>query len=341
MSNGELNFQEIRKKIYDCEVIPELTVTSILLRLIDVLNRENNVILLTSPIIICGDIHGQLHDLVKLFSVSNGFQQDDMQFETLNKKYLFMGDYVDRGYHSLNTFLFLATLKLEFPHLIWLLRGNHESRQVSHTYGFYNETVANYGHSGIWTLCNDTFDLLPLAALVDSDIFCLHGGLSPSLPLIERISLIDRQNEIPTDGPFADICWSDPDEKIKTFRQNSRGAGFLFGKDQCVAFNRINRLRMVCRSHQLAQEGYHKFFGDEKYTPDWRLITVWSAPDYSYRSGNKASVLHVNDNEITQHQDNNMIVSGPYVINIFDKSSDKKRIPPDTEIPIASSYYFT
>ena len=98
---------------------------------------------------------------------------------------------------------------------------------------------------------------------------------------------------------------------------------------------------MVCRSHQLAQEGYHKFFGDEKYTPDWRLITVWSAPDYSYRSGNKASVLHVNDNEITQHQDNNMIVSGPYVINIFDKSSDKKRIPPDTEIPIASSYYFT
>ncbi|OHT15190.1 hypothetical protein TRFO_14378 [Tritrichomonas foetus] len=328
MSESDLNLSEIRESIYKCEVINEDKVTRLLLKLIDILNRENNVLLLSSPIIICGDIHGQLFDLVKLFKVSKGMDENQ---QWTNKKYLFMGDYVDRGYHSLNTFLYLVTLKIEHPYDVSLLRGNHESRQISHSYGFYNEIMANYGHSGLWTMCNDAFDLLPLAALVDADIFCVHGGISPSLPLIERISLIDRQNEIPNDGPFADLCWSDPDERVKTYIHNSRGAGFLFGRDQCTAFNRINRLRMVCRSHQLAMDGYQKYFGNTDFTPDWRLITVWSAPDYSYRSGNKASVLHVNDNDFMEN--------GKYYLNVFEKSEDRVD-PKKDELPIMS-YYFT
>lgn len=327
---SDFHFEKLREDIFNCNVIDEETVTHLLMKFNDIINHENNVLLLTSPIVICGDIHGQMYDLFKLFEVSHGM--DEHHRWNNSKKYLFMGDYVDRGYHSLNTFLLLVSLKVEHPNSIFLLRGNHESRQISHTYGFYNEIVANYGHSGLWTMCNDTFDLLPIAALVDSDIFCVHGGLSPSLPLIERISLIDRQQEIPMEGPFTDICWSDPDQAMKQFQQNTRGAGYLFGKDQCTLFNRINRLRMVCRSHQLAMDGYAKFFGDSERFPDWRLITIWSAPDYTYRSGNLASVMHVNDTEAE-------FSDSQYHLNVFDKSEERKT-PSENELPIMS-FYFT
>ena len=121
---SEFDFEGIRKKIFDCKVIEEEEVARLLLKLNDILNRENNILLLTSPIIICGDIHGQMYDLVHLFQVSGGF--DDEKNWTDKKKYLFMGDYVDRGYHSLNTFLLLVTLKVQYPFKISLLRGNHE-----------------------------------------------------------------------------------------------------------------------------------------------------------------------------------------------------------------------
>jgi diadenosine tetraphosphatase ApaH/serine/threonine PP2A family protein phosphatase len=201
-----------------------------------------------------------------------------------------MGDYVDRGYHSLNTFLYLVCLKLEFPDSIYLLRGNHESRQISNRYGFYHECILNSGHAGLWMLCNEVFDLLPMGALIDHDVFCVHGGLSPKLPMLERISLLDRQQEIPQTGPLADLCWSDP-ENVTAWRENARGAGYLFGPNETTKFTRLNRLDFIARSHQLAQEGFVEYFAGPEPTRGYRLITVWSAPDYSYRSGNKAAVL--------------------------------------------------
>lgn len=111
--SSDFNFEGIRQDIFDCKVIPEETVARLLLKLNDLLNRENNILLLTSPIVICGDIHGQMYDLVKLFEISGGF--DKKKNWTNKKKYLFMGDYVDRGYHSLNTFLLLVTLKVQYP----------------------------------------------------------------------------------------------------------------------------------------------------------------------------------------------------------------------------------
>jgi hypothetical protein len=140
------------------------------------------------------------------------------------KRFLFVGDYVDRGWHSLNTFLYLVCLKLEFPECVYMLRGNHESRQVSTRYGFYHEIILNYGHAGLWMMCMECFDLLPMAALIDTDVFCVHGGLSPKIPMIEKVSLLDRRVELPPQGPLADICWSDP-ESVSTWRENTRGAG--------------------------------------------------------------------------------------------------------------------
>ncbi|KAH0787181.1 Ser/Thr protein phosphatase [Histomonas meleagridis] len=295
--------------------------------MLEILIKENNVLLIKSPIVICGDIHGQFDDLLKLFQISGGIDIVDSTLIFKGQKYLFMGDYVDRGYYSLNTFLLLCCLKLQNPDKIFLLRGNHECRRVSYTYGFYNEIMLKYGHSSLWIMCNDVFDLLPMAALIDNDIFCVHGGLSPDIPLIECISMYNRKVEVPETGPFADLCWSDPDE-VKRFKSNGRGAGYLFGKPQVVKFNRLNRLRAICRSHQLAMKGYEKYFGNITSEPDVQLITVWSAPNYAYRSGNVASIMKLRFEDEEE----------PYSLHIFEQDENYVRPTPE-ETPVVSFYF--
>eukprot|EP00494_Astrolonche_serrata_P023809 UN24067 len=123
-----------------------------------------------------------------------------------------MGDFVDRGYHSLETMSLLILLKCIYPSKIILIRGNHESRTVTKTYGFYDEILKKYGSVKCWITCTDLFDLIPLSALINKKILCVHGGLSPEVSNIDHIRLIRRQQEIPSNGPFCDIVWSDPDD---------------------------------------------------------------------------------------------------------------------------------
>ena len=249
-------------------------------KLMEVLYQEGTVHPLSLPIIICGDIHGQLYDLFELFRISGGPE---------NNKYLFLGDYVDRGYYSLETFSYLACLKLKYPENIYLLRGNHECRQVNQMYGFYDECLNIYGHAGLWRLCNEVFDLLPISALVANKIFCVHGGLSPEIKLIEQIPLLERQDELPNSGPLADLTWSDPEE-IEGWGINQRGAGWLFGINPTHEFCLNNNIDLIVRAHQLAMSGYEYHFKETQ------LVTVWSAPNYMYRSGNDASVLKIDEN---------------------------------------------
>jgi len=246
----------------------------------EILYQEGTIHPLSLPITICGDIHGQLYDLFELFNVSGGPQ---------NNKYLFLGDYVDRGYFSLETFLYLACMKLKYPENVYLLRGNHECRQVNQLYGFYDECVNLYGHAGVWRLCNEVFDLLPIGATVDNRIFCVHGGLSPDIKLIDQVALIERQDELPSNGPMADLTWSDPDD-IEGWAVNQRGAGWLFGIHPTHDFCHNNDINLIVRAHQLATKGYQWHFNEEQ------LVTVWSAPNYMYRSGNDASVLKIDEN---------------------------------------------
>ena len=308
---SEFNIDSIIQTLRDGNLLPEKTLIDLLLKLMEVLYTESNVLELQSPITICGDIHGQLYDLFELFKVS-------CENEVIgNTKFLFMGDYVDRGWFSIETFAYLAALKLKYKGQFFLLRGNHECRQVNQAYGFYNEIQFNYGHAGIWTLCNEVFDLLPMAAVIDGDVFSVHGGLSPKIALIESISLLDRQNELPQVGPLCDLCWSDPEE-VEHWHENQRGAGYLFGGPQTTEFCHLNNIKLITRSHQIAMEGYQKFFGDQ-------LITVWSAPNYMYRSGNLASVMKYKGRD----QQYELAIFGPC-------PNDKRKIP--EEIP--TSNYF-
>ena len=215
--------------------------------------------------------------------------------------YLFLGDFVDRGYYSVETFLLLLALKVRYPDRITLIRGNHESRQITQVYGFYDECLRKYGSVNVWRYCTEIFDYLSLAAIVDERIFCVHGGLSPSLNTIDQMHMLDRKQEVPHEGPMADLMWSDPEEQ-DGWGISPRGAGYLFGGDVVAKFNEINNLTLIARAHQLVMEGYKTMFpapGKPAGQND-SLVTVWSAPNYCYRCGNVAAILELDEN-LQQH----------------------------------------
>jgi hypothetical protein len=168
-------------------VIGELTVCRIFDKLNEILIREDNAVSVQSPVTICGDIHGQYEDLLELFRIAN--------YDILNadhQRFIFMGDYVDRGKYSLNTILLLAIIKVRHPDRIFLLRGNHESRRVTRQYGFYSEILVHYGHAGLHQKCMEVFDLMPIMAVTDSDVVSMHGRLSPRLFFVGCIFCVCR-----------------------------------------------------------------------------------------------------------------------------------------------------
>jgi diadenosine tetraphosphatase ApaH/serine/threonine PP2A family protein phosphatase len=288
---------------------------SLLRKLGEILHTEPNVLYLDAPITVCGDIHGQLLDLFSLFETSgNNFG---------HQKYLFLGDYVDRGYSSLETFLYLAFLKIKYSNTFFILRGNHESRQVNQMYGLFQECANLYGHGGSWHLLNDVFDLLPIAAVIDNRIFCVHGGLSPHVKFVEQIFTFNRRKEIETDDPIADLTWSDP-ENVPRFGPGRRGIGHVFGPTQTKQFlhnNRLGRIDaprespahgFIARAHQIAHQGFAWLHEDG-------VVIVWSAPNYMYTSGNIASVMKVDPRSDLRFQ-------------LFDKDPASDVKPPDATI---------
>lgn len=248
----------------------------------EILIEEGNIQTLDTPITMCGDIHGQLHDVLTLFKTGG---------ECPDTKYLFMGDFVDRGFYSVETFLLLMSLKVRYPDRIFLIRGNHETRQITTVYGFYDECLRKYGSVNVWRYCCEVFDYISLGAIVGGrkgGVFCIHGGLSPVIDTIDQIKLINRKQEVPHEGAMCDLLWSDP-EDINSWALSPRGAGFLFGIDEVKRFSHQNNISLIARAHQLVMEGYKEMF-------DKALVTVWSAPNYCYRCGNIASVLALDDN---------------------------------------------
>eukprot|EP00826_Nyctotherus_ovalis_P053210 TRINITY_DN687_c0_g1_i7.p1 TRINITY_DN687_c0_g1~~TRINITY_DN687_c0_g1_i7.p1 ORF type:complete len:251 (+),score=69.84 TRINITY_DN687_c0_g1_i7:157-909(+) len=214
---------------------------------------EYNIVNVDAPVTICGDIHGQYFDLFELFKTGG---------ESPDTNYVFLGDFVDRGYSSVETFLLLLALKIRYPDRLTFLRGNHESRQITQVYGFYDEVLKKYGSITVWKECTDLFDYLPLACTVEGKVFCVHGGLSPNVNKLDDIMQITRNQEIPHEGPMCDLVWSDPGGNLEDhvditgWSQSSRGAGFVFGKDVVEKFNHTNGIDLICRSHQLVQAGY-------------------------------------------------------------------------------------
>ncbi|KAK4085674.1 uncharacterized protein Triagg1_664 [Trichoderma aggressivum f. europaeum] len=305
---SSVDLDECISRLYKKELLAESVIEAVCAKTKELLMRESNVVHVKAPITVVGDIHGQFYDLIEIFRIG-GYCPDT--------NYLFLvhvhvhahthpvacplargicgvdsleipaGDYVDRGMFSVETISLLVCLKLRYPERVHLIRGNHESRGVTQSYGFYTECSRKYGNANVWHYFTDMFDFLTLSVVIDNQIFCVHGGLSPSIHSIDQIKIIDRFREIPHEGPMADLVWSDPDPDRDEFSLSPRGAGYTFGAQVVKKFLAVNNMSHILRAHQLCQEGFQVLYDD-------RLSTVWSAPNYCYRCGNMASVLEVN-----------------------------------------------
>jgi serine/threonine-protein phosphatase PP1 catalytic subunit len=201
--------------------------------------------------------------------------------------YLFLGDYVDRGHNSVETLSYLLALKIKYPKKIWLLRGNHETTEISRLYGFLAECGIRYSHS-LWEKYTEVFRWLPLAAVISERIFCVHGGLSPELTDVQDIARLARPLDIPDQGMLTDLLWADPSNEHMGFMPSERGTSYTFGSDKVEEFLEKHDFDLLCRAHQVVTPGY-----EFPFHPIQSTLTVFSAPDYCEEFGNRGAMLKV------------------------------------------------
>ncbi|EWC47486.1 serine phosphatase 2B catalytic subunit [Drechslerella stenobrocha 248] len=266
----------------------------------EILRQEPNLLEMDAPITVCGDVHGQYYDLMKLFEV--GGNPEDT-------RYLFLGDYVDRGYFSIECVLYLWALKIHYPNTLWLLRGNHECRHLTDYFTFKLECKHKYTEK-VYDACTESFCSLPLAAVMNKQFLCIHGGLSPELLTLDDIRAIDRFREPPTQGLMCDILWSDPLEEFgqeKTgdfFTHNHvRGCSYFFSYPAACNFLEKNGLLSVIRAHEAQDAGY-RMYRKTKTTGFPSVMTIFSAPNYLDVYNNKAAVLKYENNVMNIRQFN-------------------------------------
>jgi len=278
-SAPSLDIDRCIQQLTECKPLLESEVVQVCELAKAILSKESNCHPVRCPVTISGDIHGQFHDLMELFRIG-GFPPDT--------NYLFLGDYVDRGYFSVECITLLLCFKVRFKERVTCLRGNHESRQITQIYGFYDECARKYNSPNAWKTFTDLFDYLPLTALVENKIFAQHGGLSPNIESLDEVRKIDRVQEVPHEGPMCDLLWSDPEDRLG-WGVSPRGAGYTFGQDVSEKFNQANGLSLIARAHQLIMEGYN-------WCHDQQVVTIFSAPNYCYRCGNQAALMEVDEN---------------------------------------------
>ncbi|SNX82281.1 calcineurin catalytic subunit [Melanopsichium pennsylvanicum] len=272
----------------------------ILTRATEILRQEPNLLEVDAPITVCGDIHGQYYDLMKLFEVGGN---------PADTRYLFLGDYVDRGYFSIECVLYLWALKIWYPDTLFLLRGNHECRHLTDYFTFKLECKHKYSEE-IYDLCMESFCTLPLAAVMNKQFLCIHGGLSPELQTLDDLRSIDRFREPPTHGIMCDILWADPLEDFGSEKTNEsfihnhvRGCSYFFTYNAACQFLERNQLLSIIRAHEAQDAGY-RMYRKTKTTGFPSVMTIFSAPNYLDVYNNKAAVLKYENNVMNIRQFN-------------------------------------
>lgn len=316
--------------------------------------NENNILEIEGDLFIVGDIHGSFHDLLRILNI----------IVNSNNKVLFLGDYVDRGNFSLECITILFALKVQYPDRYFLIRGNHEFDSICSQYGFKDE-ILNYHNpkksqkstSPVKTMTCDmktqsetqdindyndvgcykyseklydsfirAFSYLPICAVVNKSVFCIHGGLSPKLDKISSIeNLITRPIDRFEDNQLlCDVVWSDPSSNSKnSFDENPRGCGYLFNLNSVMFFLMKNSIKNIIRGHECVKKGSLSHFNG-------KCITVFSASSYNKNMSNYSSILEISQNEdkvnsITFSPINRLLKSDAlyYKVQQLNKTNDK------------------
>jgi len=283
-----------------------------------IFSTEANMVPVKSPVTICGDIHGQYYDLMKLFEVGGTMEEST---------YLFLGDYVDRGDFGIECLLYLYARKICSPHRLVMLRGNHECRHLTEYFTFKRECLHKYSEK-IYEACIRSFWSLPVAALVDGRFFCVHGGISPELITLSDLATLDRFQEPGSHGLLCDLLWADPINNFGHENENgqgvvpgtqflnnaTRGCSFFYTFEAVTKFLERNSLLTVIRGHEAQDAGYTMY----RKTPKRNfpsVITIFSAPNYLDVYHNRGAVLKYANKNITIRQYNSS--SHPYWLPNF------------------------
>ena len=244
-----------------------------------IFQSEPSVLSLKPNIVVVGDLHGHFLDLLRILI------QFDMPPKT---RYLFLGDIVDRGEFSLETLLFILLMKAAFPKSVSIIRGNHEFREVYEAGGFLGEILEVYHEPSVANYIEQAFQYMPVAAIINDTVLCVHGGIGPDIQSLQQIK--DIQKPIKNfDGSIVDtICWSDPSDTIQTSEPSPRGTGYLFGQQLFEEFMKKNDLEYLIRAHEQIETGIQYHFNG-------KLLTVFSASSYCGSHNNQAGVLRITD----------------------------------------------
>ena len=263
-----------RIKYFPFVYIPESYIVELCDRCIELFLKEPSILTLSAPINVCGDTHGQFTDTLRIFDVAG---------KPGKKQFLFLGDYVDRGAQSIENIVYLLTLKLLRPTSIYMIRGNHETEEISTVYGLRDECCRRYSYN-VYAKLIRVFDVLPFAAIVSNTIFCVHGGISSES--VEKLKEVKRPLEINDSTPVIDLLWSDPGTD-DGFVPSPRGVSYLFGHEQALKFMKDNGFSLIIRSHEFCQDGVALPYG--KYGG---FITVFSASNYC-RTMNTSAIVSI------------------------------------------------
>jgi diadenosine tetraphosphatase ApaH/serine/threonine PP2A family protein phosphatase len=272
-----------RQFFLDCNEIAELCNSAERL-----FAQEPSVLQIRAPVKIFGDLHGQFGDLMRLF---DEYGSPSTAGDITYIDYLFLGDYVDRGQHSLETITLLLALKIEYPTNVHLIRGNHEAADINALFGFRIECIERMGErDGIWAWqrINQLFNWLPLAALIEKKIICMHGGIGRSINHVRQIEDLQRPITMEAGSVvLMDLLWSDPTENdsVEGLRPNARGPGLVtFGPDRVMEFCKNNDLQLIVRAHECVMDGFERF-------AQGHLITLFSATNYCGTANNAGAIL--------------------------------------------------
>jgi len=230
---------------------------------------------IVGPIIIVGDLHGSLHDLIRIFA-ENGVPP--------KQSYLFLGDYIDRGPFSVEVITLLMALQCEYRTNITLLRGNHEFRSVNSSYGFKDDLMGLYGNDSVWESFNISFDYFPLCAIINCVYFCVHGGISSEMKDLKDIEFLQKPIYDTSLQIVEDMVWADPSTRFQLFNESSRGHGKEFGPTAVNIFLENTGLTQIFRAHQCVDLGIDVF-------AQGKVVTVFSASSYKSDPPNKSAII--------------------------------------------------
>ena len=284
-SESMRNVNEIGNAAHKIPKFSEENIRILCTQTIEILESEATLLKLNFEGIVVGDLHGSLQDLLRIFQAA-GIPPI--------QRYIFLGDYIDRGEFSIEVVTLLFALKIIFPSHIYLLRGNHEFADINAIYGFKQQCLAEYSEQLFFDI-NRVFSYLPLAAITRDRTFLVHGGLSPALKNVEQIELIPRPYESYENTAFyqlvLDLVWSDPSESQTGFKPSARGTGQTYGIDVVTHFLKSNGLKQMIRGHQCVSSGVEQFHSA-------CLYTVFTASNYAPDVANLSGIIKLSHNGI-------------------------------------------